>query len=301
MNAVPPVRLRVAGITIAASCLTEDWAWTDRSRLEAFLSGDEPDVAFRVHVGPPGQSVPVGDLVHSLEGLRNVYVDEKTWAFEFCPYMRKTYPQRPPHQILRFDRRFTAGDLFLLIEVDSEQPTLRFGLFLPELLTGMLPFHHGIMVHSSGVSDEGTGIVFAGPSGAGKSTMARLWAEHAGVRVLNDDRVILRRNGRRWWAYPVPGVGEPRQGSPDGVALEALFLLSQADENAAMPMNQGRAASSLLPHISLPSYDGAAVGSVLRLLHELVNEVPIYELGFLPDQTAVSLVREVVGQRDVLE
>ena len=99
----------------------------------------------------------------------------------------------------------------------------------------------------------------------------------------------------------MPGVGEPRWGSPDAVALEVVFLLSQADENAAKPMNQGQAASSLIPHISLPSYDAVAVDSVLQLLDELVNEVPIYELGFLPDQTAVRVVRDVVRQRDVLE
>ena len=131
--------------------------------------------------------------------------------------------------------------------------------------------------------------------------MAGLWEGHAGARVLNDDRIILRRHGRRWWAYPVPGVGEPRQGSPEGVELEAGFVLSHAGENAAERLSLAQGASSLLPHISLPSYDAVAVSSTLRLLDELVNEVPIYGLGFLPDHAVISLVRDVVRQPDAVE
>jgi len=99
----------------------------------------------------------------------------------------------------------------------------------------------------------------------------------------------------------VPGVGEPRQASPEGVALEAAFVLSHAEENAAERLKPAQAARSLLPHVSLPSYDAAAVDAGLRLLDELVHEIPIYGLGFLPDQSAVSLVRDVVRQRDVME
>jgi hypothetical protein len=35
---------------------------------------------------------------------------------------------------------------------------------------------------------------------------------------------------------------------------------------------------------------------VLQLLDELVNEVPIYELGFLPEPSAVDSVRDTIGQ-----
>ena len=301
MNAASEVRVRIAGITIAATCLSEDWAWTDGDRFAAFVSDDEPDVAVRVHVGPPAEGAPVGDPVRSLEGLRNIYLDEKNWTFEFRPHMREEYPQRPPHQILVFDRGFCAGDLYLSIEKGYEKPTFSFGVFLSELLGGMLPLRGGLMVHACGVSDDGRGVVFVGPSGAGKSTMAGLCTGLAGVKVLNDDRIILRRSDGRWWVYPVPGVGEPRRGAPERVALEAVFLLSHAQDNAAERMNRAEGASSLLPHISLPSYDPVAVDLVLQLLDELVNEIPTYKLGFLPDRAAVGLVRDVVRQRNALE
>lgn len=301
LNGVPLARVGIAGITIAARCPSDDWTWTDRDRFGSFLSDDVPDVSITTHVGPLPDGVPAGDLVRSQGGVRNVYLDEEAWTFEFRPDDREVYPQRPPHQVLVFDRGFAAGDLCLSIETDSEQPTLSMSLFLPELLMAMLPFHDGLMVHSCGISDDGRGIVFAGASGAGKSTMAGLWKWRNGARVFNDDQTILRRNGRQWWVYPVPGVGEPRRGAPERAALEAVFLLSHAQDNAAQRLNRAEGASSLLPHISLPSYDAVAVDAVLRLLDELVNEVPVYRLGFLPDQTVVGLVRDTVRQLDALE
>jgi hypothetical protein len=301
LNGAPLARVQVAGITIAARCPSDGWTWTDRERFGSFLSDDVPDVSITGHVGPLPDGVPAGDLVRSIGGVRNVYLDEDAWTFEFCPDDREIYPERPPHQVLVFDRSFAAGDLCLSVETDSEQPALNMSLFLSELLRAMLPFHGGVMVHSCGISDDGRGIVFAGPSGAGKSTMAGLWKWCDGARVLNDDQIILRRNGRQWWTYPVPAVGQPLQGSPEGVSLEAVFLLSHGDQNTAERMKPARGASSLLPHFSLPSYDVGAVNAVLQLLDDLVNEVPVYRLDFLPDQAVVGLVRETVRQRDTLE
>jgi hypothetical protein len=301
LYAASEVRIRIAGITIAATCLSDDWVWTDRDRFSAFLTDDDPDVLVRVHVGTAPAGVPVGDQVRSLAGLRNVYLDEKSWTFEFCPYLREEYPQRPPHQILVFDRGFCAGDLYLSLNESSEKPTFSFGVFLSELLAGMLPLRGGMMIHACGVGDDGLGIVFPGFSGAGKSTIAGLWEDHSGARVVNDDRIILRRTDRRWWVYPVPGVGEPRHGAPERVALDSVFLLSHARDNIAERLKRAEGATSLLPHISLPSYDAGAVDAVLQLLDELVSEVPVYRLGFLPDQAVVDLVRDTIRQPVALE
>jgi hypothetical protein len=296
LNTALEVRIRVAGITIAATGLSEAWSWTDKERFGACLSDETPDVTVRVHIGAPPEMLSLGDLVHSVVGLRNVYLDDHTWAFEFCPDDRDVCPQRPPQQTLVFDRRFTSGDLYVAINPRSEQPTFSFDVFLSEVLAGMFHLYGGMMIHACGIRDGGGGLVFAGPSGAGKSTMAGLWQGRAGADVLNDDRLILRKNDGRWWAYSVPGVGQPQRARSQGIPVDALFLLSHAHENAAKPMSQGQAASSLIPHVSLASYDAVAVDSVLQLLDELVNEVPIYELGFLPEPSAVDSVRDTIGQ-----
>jgi hypothetical protein len=287
--------LRIAGITTAIAGLTSEWSWPDRHSFETFYADEPPDIVLRVHGAHPGAGVEVGDLVYSLEGFRNVYLDRDTWAFEFRPRERGLNSQSPLDQLLVFDRGFTVGDLYVYPSKRSERPTLKFSLFLFELLGDMLPFRDGMMVHASGVSHAGQGIVFVGPSGAGKSTLAGLWQACHGVNVLHDDRVILRKKVDRWWAYPVAGIGEFRAASPEGVPLEAVFLLSHAEENFAKRRAISQAASALLSHISLAPYDAEAVSLGLQLLDDLLHEVPVYELGFLPDETAVDFVREVIA------
>lgn len=294
-------KIRIADISFSVLGLSRDWVWVDRELFEAFVSDSPSDVVLRVHAGAPEEHVPRGHPVRSVEGLRNVYLDENTWAFQFRPDDRTLYPRRPPHQVLLFNRDFAAGDLYVSADVMSKRRPFEFGLFLLELLTAMLPFHRGMMLHASGISDGGQAIVFAGPSGAGKSTLARLWQGCEGVRLLNDDRTILRRSGGQWRAYPVAGMGEMRPLSSEGSNLGAIFLVSQANDNNAERKGISQAASSILPHISLAYYDSVAVNLGLQLLDDLLQEVPVYELGFLPDQTAVSFVRDVVRQRDLLE
>ena len=56
------------------------------------------------------------------------------------------------------------------------------------LYTGVLVFH------SSGIDDNGKGIVFIGHAEAGKSTQAEICSKEPGVIAMNDDRVAVQLN-----------------------------------------------------------------------------------------------------------
>ncbi len=294
-------RIRIADIIFEVSGLTDGWVWADRKLFEPFITDDPPGVLLRVHLAPIAPQLVGRDLAYSIEGLRSVYLDRNGWAFEFYPYDRATFPQRPPHQLLTFDRRFTVGDLYVSPGDGAERPTFTFSLFLFELWTDMLPFYDGLILHASGISDAGQGIVFSGAPGAGKTTLAGIWEGCQGVRVLNDDRCILRKNERQWWVYPVAGIGEVRPDSPAGAPLEAIFLISHAEENVVQREDISRAATSLMAHFSLPPYDPGAVDLGLALLEDLVTRVPVYQLGFVPDENVIDLIRDVVRGRCVPE
>ena len=297
MSLAAQFRIRIADIIFAVSGLTDGWVWADRELFELFITDGAPDILLRVHVAPLGPHLLGRELAYSVEGLRSVYLDRNGWAFEFYPYDREHFPQRPPHQLLTFDRRFTLGDLYISPGDGTERPTFTFSLFLFELFTNMLPFYDGVMVHASGINDGGQGMVFAGPPGAGKSTLASLWHGYDGVRVLGDDRCILRKNEGRWWVYPVAGIGELRPDSPAGAPLEAIFLLSHAKDNVVKREDISPAATSLMAHLSLPPYDSAAVDLGLGLLEDLVEQVSAFELGFVPDEAAVEFIRGAVSRR----
>jgi len=60
------------------------------------------------------------------------------------------------------------------------------------ILRTAILFTGGLVFHSSGLDDNGKGIVFIGHSGAGKSTQVGLWSQEPGVIAMNDDRKIGR-------------------------------------------------------------------------------------------------------------
>lgn len=287
-------KIRIADIVFAIEGLTSPWTWRGEEAFEAFRSQDSADLVLRLHHGRRPAQALCGEMVRSVAGVRNIYLSQDTWAFEFYPRDRMLMPHRPPHQLLTFDRRFTAGDLYVWADGISKRPALEFGLFLFELFADMLPFYNGMMLHASGISDGGQGIIFAGPSGAGKSTLAELWQECDGVKLLHDDRIILRKKGEQWWAHPVAGIGEFRAACAEGVLLEAIFLVSHSQQNLAERMGVAKAAGALLPHISLPLYDAVAVRLGLDLLDDLLQKVPVYQLGFLPDDSAIDCIKDTI-------
>lgn len=301
LSQLSDVRMRIADIVLGVTGLGDDWIWVDRELFQAFMAHDSPDVLLRVHRGRFPKHALENSVAYSVEGLRSVYLSQDKWAFEFNPHDRARFPQRPPHQLLGFDRRFTVGDLYVSEDNASERPTFRLSLFLFELLTNMLPHYDGLMLHASGISDGGRGIVFSGHAGAGKSTLAGLWEGHEGVTLLSDDRCILRKNEGQWWVYPVAGIGELRPTSPEGALLEAVFVVSHAKENVVTRDGISRAATSLLAHISLPPYDAVAIDLGLGLLEDLVKQVPVHELGFAPEEGVVEFIRGAVSGRHVPE
>src|SRR5207237_1133299 len=68
------------------------------------------------------------------------------------------------------------------------------------LITNWLSCGRGVEVHACGLVDrESGGHLFLGHSGAGKSTTTLLWKKLRDVRVLSDDRIILRKHATDIW------------------------------------------------------------------------------------------------------
>ncbi|MBN1871211.1 MAG: hypothetical protein JW800_01410, partial [Candidatus Omnitrophica bacterium] len=75
------------------------------------------------------------------------------------------------------------------------------------LFIDIAPMHGAILVHGSGIVLNGEGFIFLGKSGEGKSTIAKLWMGRRGVKVLSDDRLIIRRTGKDYYLYGTPWPG----------------------------------------------------------------------------------------------
>ncbi|MBU2063401.1 MAG: hypothetical protein KKF93_03310, partial [Candidatus Omnitrophica bacterium] len=143
-----------------------------------------------------------------------------------------------------------------------------------------------------GIKCGGEGLLFARASAAGKSTTANLWATDQGTTVLSDDRIIVRKIESNFKIYGTPWHGEAEFNAADNTPLSALFLLEKAKENHCRKLTPAAALKRILPCVFAPLWDSQAMQNTLDYCARLVTDIPVYEFGFIPDNTAVDFVRE---------
>ena len=192
-----------------------------------------------------------------------------------------------------FNSDFHSGEIFTS-ESEQQPGKFIFPISYPMgelLMTNLLGTGYGIMLHSCGVIDGESGIAFAGIGTAGKTTTARLWDGLAGVRVLNDDRTILRKVDGQFRVYGTPWHGVGGMALAEDAPLKRIFILKHALSNQAVHLSPVRAVADLLVRTFAPLWSAQAMAFTLQFLDELCQTVPCYELGFVPDQSAVEYVR----------
>ncbi|MGC8833943.1 MAG: hypothetical protein ACP5R4_07785, partial [Armatimonadota bacterium] len=161
------------------------------------------------------------------------------------------------------------------------------------MLSFLSRHRRGVIIHACGVVDEGKGVLFAGVSGAGKSTMANIW-KPTGATLLSDDRIIVRRTDGKLRIYGTPWHGDANVCDPGNAPLEKVFFIVHADRNYAKPISPVDAASRLLVRCFPPFWDKEGMQFVTDFLAQVAEEVPCYELGFVPDQSVVEFVRNML-------
>lgn len=201
-------------------------------------------------------------------------------------------PKSFPNRVAIFTRDFEIGTVYVFpLELAAGYYPLASPLDKLWIIN-LLCLGRGVMVHATGINDGGEGIVFVGPPDAGKSTLAQLWKKHRDVAILSDDCVILRKVGGRFWVYGTPWGDVPGV-SPRGVPLARVFFIKHAPQNTVKPKQGREAVAALLPRTFSTPYDSIGMQHTLEFCISLVKRVPCYELGFVPDESAVSAIRNV--------
>ena len=133
----------------------------------------------------------------------------------------------------------------------------------------------GVLAHGCGfIMPSGRAALCLGVSGAGKSTLARMMQSVAGVRVLNDDRLVLadRGNGMRMWSTPWPGrAGVARVGD---APLGALAIIGRADRFGVRELRSRELTTMLLQTLAVPVWSPEEAGSVLETIGLLRETIP---------------------------
>jgi len=147
----------------------------------------------------------------------------------------------------------------------------------------------GLLVHAAGAVRNGKAFLFAGVSGAGKTTISRLAPPD--VALLTDEISYLRRNGHGYIAHGTPFAGElAKVGENIQAPLAALFLLRQAPENKIQPVSEGEALRAVMESILFFAHDSELVNQVFESACDLVRQVPVFRLSFVPDHRVWELI-----------
>jgi len=160
---------------------------------------------------------------------------------------------------------------------------------LRSLLPGLL--QDGLVAHAAVVLDEGRGYLCCGRSGAGKSTLARL----AGRRRGSDELGAVRRVHEGWTVSALP-FWDARPGT---ARLDGVFLLRHAPANERRRLSAAEAVPALSRHLLWPLDAPEVAQRVVDLLADLVERVPVWDLGFVPTAAVLALIAAPAGDRTV--
>lgn len=234
--------------------------------------------------------VPRGTRLFDSGGLWALYEEGEGYRFHF----KRAFAGEKAYKTAWFDREFTTGQVVLSRRFfDEEVPTYPLEYPLDELLMiHRLARGEGVETHAVGVVDEtGRGNLFLGHSGAGKSTSARLWKSRTGVRILSDDRIILRVREGKIWMFGTPWHGDAGIASPESSPLHAIYFLEHGNRNEIVPLRAGPAAMQLFARCFVPRHCAEALQFALGFLERVAREIPCHVFRFVPNPSAVEAIR----------
>ena len=162
-------------------------------------------------------------------------------------------------------------------------------LAVHELLGRELLFRDVLLVHGSAVVADGRAYLFIAPSGTGKSTHTKLWTELLGERaiIINDDKPLVRISENGAAVYPSPWGMTDGKPPLESAPLRAVIALSRG-ENKIRTISSAEMFPVLLK-ASIRGYTPAETLASVRLQHQLLSMVSLYQMTCKPEPTAAEM------------
>jgi hypothetical protein len=192
---------------------------------------------------------------------------------------------------LRLGERRPSSPFGALLDPAARRADLPAGLTVRELgglVRSLLPtLVDGLVAHAAVLLDGERGFLCCGPSGAGKSTLARL----AGSRG-SDELGAVRCVGGTWAVSTLPFW----KGRAATARLEGVFLLRHAEVDERRRVSPVQAMPAVGRHLLWPADAPDAAQRAMDLLGDLVERVPVWDLGFRPTAAVLELIAAPAGE-----
>jgi hypothetical protein len=263
--------------------------------LRNICTKTETDLLISVHSGRFTLPHGAGRVFHApfVEEVNGIMIRNKAnfwsiWKHRSDLFIRTIFPLSTAEKnaVLKFSLTTSKWDLWI---DGGDKDTDPFEYPLDGLILYYLTVIHGdIMIHASGVNNQGRGFLFSGISGKGKSTMAELW-DKTGARVVHDDRLIVRKKGTGYIMYntPVYNNDEPHE-SP----LNKIFIIEHGMENKLIPVKGAQAVSLVMANCIQHNWGHDLIARLLGSVSIMCGSVPVAKLSFRPDRTIIDHILE---------
>ena len=159
---------------------------------------------------------------------------------------------------------------------------------------------NGIMLHSSAVVVDNKAYLFSALSGTGKSTHTGKWLELFGDKayILNDDKPAIRILDDGIYAYGTPWSGKHDISVNKKVPLQGICFLSRDTENWIKPANKVSATIKMYDG-SLKKLTPEQLNKQMKLINQIVERIPVYEMGCTPTIEAAQMAYEVMSKAEI--
>lgn len=153
------------------------------------------------------------------------------------------------------------------------------------MVTGSVFYHravlfHALLLHSSAIEVDGRGYCFSANSGTGKSTHTALWQKYLGtkrVRIINDDKPLLRRLGTDFYVCGTPWSGKTDLNRNVQVPLKGIVFIRRGTENTVRKLSAAEAVPLLYEQTAKPK-SPELMSAMLATADELLRTVPVLQL-----------------------
>ena len=278
------------GVNVSFTPVTNNIKTKPAPKFSGFETDQLPKSIFRVHL-QEYQGNPLG--ISSF--CANNWVIHRLSSNFVIEFGTKDMPKSKYAYTVKFNPDVSGGEIYLnqrAINKDHSPIDLPPSMLDEVMAAQLLAYHHGLIFHACGIQvNPDTGYAFAGTSGAGKTTSARLWGEHTSTRLLSDERLVIRKQSKRFFIHSTPWHSPEFLTCRLQVPLSKLFILQHSEINRIRRLDVTEAVSLLLQRAYLPSWDFEGMEKTLEFLEQLCTTIPCYEFGFTPNQSAIQFIQ----------
>lgn len=261
MTPQPLLFISIAGIRLALACSDPVVAGELAAYYQPFSAFGPPHLTAQIEVRPAAVGEPPADLGRCgrFEGGALVFSGPACEG--------------------RIDLAQNQAELALA----SAHPAVAIEYFVRSAYALLLFAAGGLLFHAAGIVRGSRAYLFFGHSGSGKTTVARLSRDGL---VLNDDLVALLPSAGGWVAHATP-FWNPTQVRPtlSQAPVAGLYRLVQAQKVRSETAGTAQALAEVLASVPVVAADPGRGPELLHRALELLGQVPVYYLHFLPDDT----------------